>query len=120
MVVDNPMGNGSCSTEVNEKINLMVTTTEKYLPFGLGRHFCPGRDLAAAELKLFLTYLAVYYDLKLTEMGRPGFVSMDISYSTNEWDVDDSKENPCIREKPCIHEESCIRNTRNLVVRSEY
>ena len=58
------------------KVNLMVSATENYLPFGMGRHSCPGRYFAAVELKLFLAYLAVHYDLKLADSGRPGFVSI--------------------------------------------
>ena len=68
--------NGSATTDPNGKVNLMVSATENYLPFGMGRHACPGRYFAAAELKLFLAYLAVHYDLKLGEKGRPGFVSI--------------------------------------------
>jgi cytochrome P450 len=58
------------------KIDLMVSASENYLPFGMGRHSCPGRYFAAAELKLFLAYLAVHYDLQMADAGRPGFVSI--------------------------------------------
>ena len=66
-------GSGSGS---GGKVNLMVTATENYLPFGMGRHSCPGRYFAAVEGKLFLAYLAVNYDLKLAAAGRPQFVSI--------------------------------------------
>ncbi|KAK3385128.1 cytochrome P450 [Podospora didyma] len=66
----------AADTNANSKMSLMVSATEDYLPFGMGRHACPGRYFAAVELKLFLAYLAVHYDLKLGEAGRPGFVSI--------------------------------------------
>ena len=43
----------------------MVTTGETHLPFGHGRHACPGRFFVAHELKMALAYLLLNYDLKL-------------------------------------------------------
>lgn len=63
-------------TDTSTNANLMVSATENYLPFGIGRHSCPGRYFAAVELKLFLAYLAVNYDLKLTGNGRPDLVTV--------------------------------------------
>lgn len=59
----------------NENRYGMVSASETYLPFGMGRHSCPGRYFAAVELKLFLAYLAVNYDMNLVG-DRPKFVSV--------------------------------------------
>lgn len=59
----------------NDNKHLMVSASETYLPFGMGRHSCPGRYFAAIELKLFLAYLAVNYDIKLAD-ERPAFVGI--------------------------------------------
>lgn len=57
------------------KAHLMVSANENYLPFGLGRHSCPGRHFAAVESKLFLAYLASHYDLQLAGQA-PSFTSV--------------------------------------------
>ncbi|KAJ7507426.1 cytochrome P450 [Mycena galericulata] len=49
-----------------------ITTSLDYLPFGHGRHACPGRFFAAVELKAMLTHLVVNYDVKFVNDGpRP-------------------------------------------------
>ena len=53
----------------------MVSASETYLPFGLGRHSCPGRYFASVLLKLFLAYLAVNYEMKL-DGDRPKLVTI--------------------------------------------
>jgi cytochrome P450 len=42
----------------------MVSTSNEYLPFGHGRHACPGRFFAANELKLLLAYVVLNYDIE--------------------------------------------------------
>ncbi|KAM5543009.1 hypothetical protein V8D89_003393 [Ganoderma adspersum] len=42
-----------------------VATSNSYVPFGVGRHACPGRFFAANELKAMLAYIVVNYDLKI-------------------------------------------------------
>ncbi|KAI5118159.1 hypothetical protein M0805_005781 [Coniferiporia weirii] len=51
----------------------MVSTSSEYLPFGHGRHACPGRFFAVNELKSMMAYLVLTYDVKLenAEDGRP-------------------------------------------------
>jgi cytochrome P450 len=44
---------------------LIVTTTPKFLPFGYGRHACPGRWFAAQLMKQMLAYIVMNYDLEL-------------------------------------------------------
>ncbi|KAJ6567199.1 cytochrome P450 [Mycena vulgaris] len=50
----------------------VITTSLDYLPFGHGRHACPGRFFAAMELKAMLAHLVVNYDVKFVDDGpRP-------------------------------------------------
>jgi len=44
-----------------------VSTSPEYLPFGHGRHACPGRFFAANELKSMLAHIVVTYDVKLED-----------------------------------------------------
>ncbi|PSS38092.1 hypothetical protein PHLCEN_2v72 [Hermanssonia centrifuga] len=43
----------------------MVTTSSEYVPFGHGRHACPGRFFAANELKAMMAHVVINYDIKL-------------------------------------------------------
>ncbi|RPD62663.1 cytochrome P450 [Lentinus tigrinus ALCF2SS1-7] len=53
----------------------LVHTSPEYMPFGHGKHACPGRFFAANELKAMLAYIVLNYDLKLPGDGRrPGNV----------------------------------------------
>ncbi|KZT66093.1 cytochrome P450 [Daedalea quercina L-15889] len=49
----------------------MVATSTDYIPFGHGRHACPGRFFVAIELKTMLAHIAVTYDIKLERAGDP-------------------------------------------------
>ncbi|KAG7096044.1 hypothetical protein E1B28_006725 [Marasmius oreades] len=50
----------------------MTSTSESFLAFGGGRHLCPGRFFAAMELKMFMAYLVLNYDVKMPRDGvRP-------------------------------------------------
>ncbi|KAJ6516233.1 cytochrome P450 [Mycena sanguinolenta] len=50
----------------------VVTTSLDYLPFGHGRHACPGRFFAAVELKAMLAHVVMNYDVKFVDDGpRP-------------------------------------------------
>ncbi|KAI6103989.1 hypothetical protein EDD16DRAFT_279218 [Pisolithus croceorrhizus] len=42
----------------------MVAVKENYLASGCGKHACPGRFLAADELKTMLAYVLISYDVK--------------------------------------------------------
>ena len=48
-------GNGNLSA---------LTTSAIFLPFGHGRHACPGRFFIAVEIKLMLAYLVTKYDIE--------------------------------------------------------
>ncbi|GBE89843.1 Ent-kaurene oxidase [Sparassis crispa] len=47
-----------------------VSTSPEYIPFGHGRHACPGRFFAANELKVTLAYVALNYDVKFEHEGE--------------------------------------------------
>ncbi|KAI0277137.1 cytochrome P450 [Russula aff. rugulosa BPL654] len=44
-----------------------VSTSNENVPYGLGRHTCPGRFFAANEIKALLAYILTTYDIKLEE-----------------------------------------------------
>ncbi|KAH9915855.1 cytochrome P450 [Fomitopsis serialis] len=49
-----------------------VSTSPEYVPFGHGKHACPGRFFAVNELKLMMAYILLHYDLKFEgEQRRP-------------------------------------------------
>jgi cytochrome P450 len=45
--------------------------TQAFLPFGTGPRFCPGRNLALAEIKIVLAMLCRNFDLALTDPTQP-------------------------------------------------
>ncbi|KAJ6527089.1 cytochrome P450 [Mycena capillaripes] len=50
----------------------MISTAVGHLPFGTGKHACPGRFFAAAELKAMLAHFLIEYDIKAEVDGvRP-------------------------------------------------
>jgi len=48
----------------------MVTASQDYLPFGVGRHMCPGRFFTVVVMKVMMTYVLMNYDIKLREGER--------------------------------------------------
>jgi cytochrome P450 len=44
-----------------------VSTGSNYLPFGHGKHACPGRFLPDFELKMIIAYVLRNYDIKFPE-----------------------------------------------------
>nr|BED42928.1 cytochrome P450 monooxygenase [Trametes versicolor] len=52
--------------------NQFVNTSVDYIPFGHGKHACPGRFFAANELKALLAYLILNYDFKMGGDGHAG------------------------------------------------
>jgi cytochrome P450 len=44
-----------------------VSTSPDYLPFGHGKHACPGRFLIDFELKMIIAYVLMNYDIKFPE-----------------------------------------------------
>ncbi|KAF8489265.1 cytochrome P450 [Russula emetica] len=49
-----------------------VSASNEYLPYGLGRHACPGRFFAVNEIKALLAHIVTTYDIKFEEgKGAP-------------------------------------------------
>ncbi|KZS89011.1 cytochrome P450 [Sistotremastrum niveocremeum HHB9708] len=48
-----------------------ITTSLDYLPFGHGRHACPGRFFAVPLMKTMLAYILLHYDVKLADGKLP-------------------------------------------------
>ncbi|GJJ07760.1 hypothetical protein Clacol_001965 [Clathrus columnatus] len=60
--------------------NQFVNTSPDYIPFGHGKHACPGRFFAANELKAMMAYLVLNYDIKMKNEGvRPKNLSIAMS-----------------------------------------
>jgi cytochrome P450 len=49
--------------------NLITTPTPTFMPWGYGRHACPGRYFAAQSMKQALSYLVLNYEFEL--VGSP-------------------------------------------------
>ncbi|KAF7340466.1 hypothetical protein MVEN_01966900 [Mycena venus] len=47
----------------------MINTAVDHLPFGTGKHVCPGRFFAATELKAMMAHLVIAYDVKAEVEG---------------------------------------------------
>jgi cytochrome P450 len=58
-----------------QDVHSLVTPSENYVPFGIGKHSCPGRLFAAVVTKVFLAYLAMNYDLEEVH-EKPRFMSL--------------------------------------------
>ncbi|KAG9308978.1 cytochrome P450 [Chiua virens] len=61
-----------------------ASTSTEYLPFGLGRHACPGRFFAANELKSMLAHVIVTYDLKLEDEAFPQNLHIATAIGANQ------------------------------------
>ncbi|KAE8553811.1 hypothetical protein EYB25_002349 [Talaromyces marneffei] len=48
-----------------------VETSENFLPFGHGRHGCPGRYFASHEIKLIIATMVMKYDIKFLDQRPP-------------------------------------------------
>ncbi|KAI1296156.1 cytochrome P450 [Xylaria venustula] len=55
------------STGISSQEPLLVSTSERHLGFGHGKHACPGRFFAASELKVALAHILMKYDFKVPE-----------------------------------------------------
>ncbi|KAF8888638.1 cytochrome P450 [Infundibulicybe gibba] len=63
------------------------TINAEYLPFGMGRHACPGRFFAAMELKIMLAHILLNYDFALP----PGQTERPKTFEMNGGIVPDPK-----------------------------
>ncbi|KAL8728151.1 MAG: hypothetical protein Q9166_005601 [cf. Caloplaca sp. 2 TL-2023] len=51
-------------TDISYGRTSALTTSGIFLPFGHGRHACPGRFFIAVEIKLMLAYIVMNYDIE--------------------------------------------------------
>ncbi|KAF8662095.1 hypothetical protein AX16_001205 [Volvariella volvacea WC 439] len=68
----------------DEKSRLKYTTTTPspgYLPFGIGRHACPGRFFAINEIKTLLAHFLLNYDWKLETPDGKRPVNLWLGYA---------------------------------------
>ena len=54
------------------------TTTAEFLPFGHGKHACPGRFFAVSEMKLILGYMVMNYDVEILD-ERPADIYVGVA-----------------------------------------
>lgn len=69
------------TAEESTKVKMlgMVTTSNSHLPFGHGRHACPGRFFVAHEFKILLAFLLNNYDIKpLSEKPKCSWLGQTI------------------------------------------
>lgn len=57
--------------EAGDGSTSFVSSTKEHNVFGGGRHICPGRFLAAVEIKLCLVHILLQYDVRLAEGCMP-------------------------------------------------
>jgi cytochrome P450 len=68
----------------NETRAQLVTANIDYLGFGYGKHACPGRFLAANEIKVALCHLLLKYDFQFVDgESRPEPLVWETAYLTN-------------------------------------
>jgi cytochrome P450 len=60
----------------------LASATTDHMGFGFGRHGCPGRNYAAAMIKLLLCHILLKYDMRLVG-GRPDVVKAGVLLIAN-------------------------------------
>ncbi|KAJ7309361.1 cytochrome P450 [Mycena albidolilacea] len=64
----------------------MISTTADHLPWGIGKHACPGRFFATMELKTMLAHVVTHYDIEPEVPGmRPNDNVFGLSTTPNMW-----------------------------------
>ncbi|KAH9923124.1 cytochrome P450 [Epithele typhae] len=73
------------ASEAEATKHQFVNTSPEYIPFGHGRHACPGRFFASNELKVLIAYILLHYDFKLAggATTRPENLYIDDSVVPN-------------------------------------
>ncbi|KAK7531636.1 cytochrome P450 [Phyllosticta citribraziliensis] len=59
-----PGGQAELYEILQERRLSVSTTSDAFVPFGHGRHSCPGRFFAAQMLKLLIAYITIHYDIE--------------------------------------------------------
>ena len=60
-----------------------VSPSPEHLGFGLGRHACPGRFFAAAEVKIILCHILLKFDIELPAGSKPQVAKIGASLSAD-------------------------------------
>ena len=73
-----------------------VAANLQNMAFGYGRHACPGRFFAAAEIKMFVAYMLMNYDFRFPEgkVERPPSLPVETQYLPNHEAVVMMKRRP--------------------------
>ncbi|KAI6040413.1 cytochrome P450 [Pisolithus marmoratus] len=62
----------------------MLAMNQDYLPFGYGKHVCPGRFLVAYEMKTMLAHILTSYDVRFEDGAfRPNNIHWDMTVIAN-------------------------------------
>ncbi|KAG9310086.1 cytochrome P450 [Chiua virens] len=62
-----------------------ASTSPEYLPFGHGKHACPGRFFAVTELKTMLAHVVATYDVKLEDnQARPKEIRFGVDIAADQ------------------------------------
>ncbi|KAJ7936828.1 cytochrome P450 [Mycena leptocephala] len=61
----------------------MVSTAPDHIVFGYGRHACPGRFFAAAQLKAMLAHILINYEIKAETDVRPPDICIELIRTPN-------------------------------------
>jgi cytochrome P450 len=69
---------------LRDEYKYQFSTIDKHmLHFGAGRHACPGRWFAGAEIKLIMATLILQYDMKLKDGVRPKSIQFQAQQAPN-------------------------------------
>lgn len=60
--------------EAGDDTAVLSATNQKHVAFGLGRSICPGRFMAANEVKVLIARLLLDYDIRLEEGYEPRII----------------------------------------------
>lgn len=69
----------------NESLGQFVSPSPQHMGFGFGKHACPGRFFAAAEMKVILCHVIMKYDFKLSEGCTPRILKSGMRLSADPW-----------------------------------
>ncbi|KAJ6118934.1 cytochrome P450 monooxygenase [Penicillium samsonianum] len=67
----------------SDGVSQLVATSPIHLGFGHGIHACPGRFLAATQVKIILSHMVMKYDFKLGDGSETKFDSFGIELISN-------------------------------------
>ena len=75
----------------NVRANQFVASDKASLVFGYGRHACPGRFLAADELKMILVNILQSYDVRLENSERQRYKNLEFAAFVSAYTIQGQK-----------------------------